>query len=153
MKTENMEHAAEVLNDLLRINNDRVEGYKKAIEETKEQDLISLFDRMQAESGRIANSLIKEIARLGGEPDAGKTTNPGKIYRVWMEVKATFNGKDRKGVLNACEFGEDAAQSAYKTALADKEIPETLRAVIRTQQVQLKASHNAIRGLRDLAVA
>ena len=151
MKTVIDDNVTEVLNDLLRINNDRVEGYKKAGQETKEQDLISLFGKMQAESDRIANSLIKEIANVGGEPDAGGTTNPGKIYRVWMELKATFNGKDRKGVLSACEFGEDAAQNAYRTALADKELPETLRAIIRAQQVQLKVSHDAIKRLRDMA--
>ena len=68
-----------------------------------------------------------------------------------MEVKATFNGKDRKGVLKACEFGEDAAQSAYRSALADPELPANLRAIIKGQQIQLKISHDTIKGLRDRA--
>ena len=151
MKTKQNEHASEVLNDLLKINNDRVAGYKKAVEETKEVDLKTIFDGMQGESGKIANSLVKEIAKLGGEPDAGSTTNAGKIYRAWMDVKATFNGKDRKGILKACEFGEDAAQTAYKTALSDEKLPETLRAMIRSQQNQLQISHQSIKGLRDRA--
>ena len=42
----------------------------------------------------------------------------GKIYRTWMDVKAAFARKERLSVLEACEFGEDAAQRAYEAALA-----------------------------------
>ncbi|NOT75541.1 MAG: PA2169 family four-helix-bundle protein [Cyclobacteriaceae bacterium] len=149
MSTEQKEHASEILNDLLKINNDRIEGYRKANKETEDEDLKNLFEEMEDESESIVNSLIKEIASLGGTPEAGSTTNPGKIYRVWMDVKATFNGKDRKGILNACEFGEDAAQSAYRTALKDEELPLGIRALIKSQQVELKLSHDSIKALRD----
>lgn len=149
MKTEIDEHTSEVLNDLLKINNDRIEGYRKANKETDDEDLKSLFEDMEEESESIVNTLIKEIADLGGKPEAGETTNSGKIYRAWMDVKATFNGKDRKGILNACEFGEDAAQLAYKTALKDDELPLGIRALIKSQQIELKLSHDTIKKLRD----
>jgi uncharacterized protein (TIGR02284 family) len=151
MKTETNEHVSEVLNDLLRINNDRIEGYKKAMKETEEEDLKSLFEEMEEESEQIANKLTKEIVTLGGNPDVGSTTNSGKIYRAWMDVKATFNGKDRKGVLSACEFGEDAAQTAYRAALSDDELPLGIKALIKSQQIELKLSHNSIKALRDRA--
>jgi uncharacterized protein (TIGR02284 family) len=66
-----------------------------------------------------------------------------------MDVKATFNGKDREGVLNACEFGEDAAQSAYKTALEDDDLPSNLREIIWNQKDELKDSHDEIKEKRD----
>jgi len=150
MKTENDNHTAEVLNDLLKINNDRIEGYKKANKETEDEDLKNLFEDMEEESEEIVNTLTKEIAQLGGTPDAGETTNAGKIYRAWMDVKATFNGKDRKGILNACEFGEDAAQKAYNTALSDGDLPSGIKALITSQQIELKVSHDSIKKLRDV---
>jgi uncharacterized protein (TIGR02284 family) len=139
----------DVLNDLLRINNDRIEGYKKAQEETDESDLRSLFERMANQSRKIVMTLINEITSLGGEPAIGSTTNPGKIYRVWMDVKATFNGGDREGVLNACEFGEDAAQAAYKTALENDDLSPAIREVIWSQKDELKDSHDEIKEKRD----
>lgn len=146
---KNNESIIEVLNDLLKINNDRVAGYNKAIEETDEEDLRILFERMASQSRKIAMTLVNEITSLGGEPATGDTTNPGKIYRVWMDVKATFNGKDREGVLNACEFGEDAAQSAYKTALENDDLTAEVRELIWTQKDALKDSHDEIKEKRD----
>ena len=78
----------EVLNDLLRINNDRIEGYDTAIKETKDSDvdLKALFRKMIEESKKYAAELTKEVIRRGGDPAEG-TTNSGKLYRVWMDVK------------------------------------------------------------------
>ncbi len=151
MKSKQNDHASEVLNDLLKINNDRVAGYKKAEEETNENDLKSLFYKFESESEKFADALTQEVSKLGGSPDTESTTNPGKIYRVWMGVKATFSGKDRKSVLAACEYGEDAAQKAYNTALEDDELSGELRTLIKLQQSQLKLAHDTIRSMRDRA--
>jgi uncharacterized protein (TIGR02284 family) len=107
-----------IINDLIRINHDRVVGYEKAIDELKDSDadLRTLFQRYITESRQYAQELTQEVSRLGGDPADG-TTNSGKIYRVWMDLKASITGKDRKTILNNCEFGEDAAQKAYDTAL------------------------------------
>src|SRR5436305_4788716 len=105
------EKVLSVLNDLIRINNDRVDGYEKAIDELKDEDadLRTLFQGYINESRKNALELTPEVTRLGGDPADG-TTNSGKIYRVWMDLKATVTGKDRETVLANCEFGEDAAQ-------------------------------------------
>ncbi len=42
------------------------------------------------------------------------TTEMGKIYRAWMDVKAVFTGENRHTILSNCEAGEDATQKAYK---------------------------------------
>ncbi len=146
------ENLVEVLNDLIQINNDRIEGYEKAVEETKDidVDLKAIFIKMAEESVKYKTELVAEVARLGGEPATG-TTGLGKIYRVWMDVKATFTGKDRQSVLEACEFGEDAAQKAYRDALSsDAEIDADTRQLITTQQASLKTSHDIIKKYRDM---
>lgn len=150
-----MEKRINVLNDLVRINHDRIAGYQKAIEELKDSDadLKVLFQRYIDESHRFAEELTTEIKRLGGEPADG-TTNSGKIYRVWMDLKATITGKDRKTILENCEFGEDAAQKAYDLALnADVDLEPSLRDLVVRQKVVLKSGHDEVKRLRDMQKA
>jgi uncharacterized protein (TIGR02284 family) len=141
---------AEVLNDLIQINNDRVAGYEKAMAELKaeDSDLKSLFVKMIGESHKLKMALATEVQALGEDAEQG-TTNSGKIYRAWMDVKAIFTGHDRKTVLNNCEFGEDAAQKAYKMALAEDDLSADLRSLITEQKAQLRISHDEIKALRD----
>jgi uncharacterized protein (TIGR02284 family) len=149
---ERNENLIEVLNDLIRINHDRTEGYAKAADNARDVDvdLRAIFNRLGNESREYASQLVDEVVHLGGEPAEG-TTASGKIYRAWMDVKATFSGKDRTSVLAACEFGEDAAQRAYETALAsDAEMPAGIRQLIATQKSALKTSHDLIKKYRDM---
>jgi uncharacterized protein (TIGR02284 family) len=141
-----------IVNDLIRINNDRVEGYEKAIDELKDEDadLKTLFSRYISESRQYAQELTTEVLRLGGDPADG-TTNSGKVYRVWMDLKAAITGKDRQTILNNCEFGEDAAQKAYDTALnADITLEPTLREMIVSQKATLRSGHDEVKRLRDM---
>ena len=140
----------EVLNDLVQINNDRIAGYEKARTELKEEDadLKALFLDMISESQKYKMVLGTEIAALGDDIDTG-TTNSGKIYRAWMDVKALFTGHDRKTVLNNCEFGEDAAQNAYKMALEVEDLPANIRTLVSDQKASLRTSHDEIKRLRD----
>lgn len=150
-----MEKIANTLNDLILINNDRVVGYERAIEELKDgdTDLKTLFHRYITESRQYANELTQEVTRLGGDPAEG-TTNSGKIYRVWMDLKTAITGKDRKAILENCEFGEDAAQKAYDLALnADVELEPSLRDLIVRQKATLKTGHDEVKRLRDLQAA
>lgn len=150
-----MEKVANILNDLIRINHDRVVGYEKAIEELKsdDADLKSLFQRYITESRQYAHELTQEVSRVGGDPAEG-TTNSGKIYRVWMDLKAAIAGKDRKTILDNCEFGEDAAQKAYDLALnADADMEPSLRDLIVRQKATLKTGHDEVKRLRDMQAA
>jgi uncharacterized protein (TIGR02284 family) len=149
------EKTSEVLNDLITINNDRIAGYNRAEKETddKDADLQSLFRQMSAESRSYVTDLSKYVAASGDEP-SDKTMLSGKIYRAWMDVKATFSGKDRKAILASCEFGEDAAQKAYDSALSsDAELPTEVRQLIMDQKTSLKKSHDRIKALRDRQTA
>lgn len=150
MSTTN-ENLIEVLNDLVQINNDRIEGYEKAIKETDDidVDLQGLFQKMANDSRGYVSELSSQISSLGGEVETG-TTNSGKIYRIWMDVKATFTGHSRQAALESCEGGEDAAQEAYADALAsDAEIPVAVRQLITDQKASLKTSHDLIKKYRD----
>ncbi|MES2371495.1 MAG: PA2169 family four-helix-bundle protein [Bacteroidota bacterium] len=140
----------EILNDLVEILNDRIEGYTKAKSELegKEEDLNLLFLAFIDESRELRNELGTEIAVLKGEAETDTTTR-GKVYRIWMDLKDAFADGDRHSVLAACEYGEDAAQQAYKAALSEEGLPANLRSLIETQKQTLRASHDQVKALRD----
>ena len=143
---------SEELKDLIRINNDRVTGYSKAATQAKDQDLQSLFSELAQQSRQFASEL-RSLLNDNDKEVADETTTAGKIYRTWMDVKATFGGNDRKGVLASCEFGEDAAQKAYKEALEDDDLSPDVRAVFEDQKATLRQAHDRIKMMRDTAAA
>jgi uncharacterized protein (TIGR02284 family) len=147
---ENSQIKAEVLNDLIEINNDRITGYERAIEELelKDTDLVSLFREMIQESESYKQELTSEVQNTGAEVEEG-TTVSGKIYRAWMDVKAMFTGNDRKTILANCEGGEDAAQKAYRSAIEENDLGFETIALLKKQQASMKLSHDKIKALRD----
>ena len=140
------------LNGLIEINNDRTEGYHKAAEETNDATLKSLFARFAANSRSYRNELVSLVRSQGGEPAEG-TTGSGKLYRVWMDIKAALAGKDRKAVLSNCEYGEDVALESYRgvTEAKDFTLPSNIREILQRQQSEIKAAHDEIKGMRDVA--
>ena len=147
---EKNERTAEILNDLVEINNDRIVGYEKAAKETKTEDtdLRQLFNEMADES-RGYLSELKQCVQSSGEAPAKDTTQRGKIYRVWMDMKAVITGHSRKAILASCEYGEDAAQRAYDRALEADDLTGDARNIVNEQKSKLRTSHDRIKRLRD----
>ena len=147
----NNSEIVEVLNDLILINNDRIEGYKKAYDETdtSDTDLRSLFNNLSDHSRQHVSELTSEVTALGGEPADG-TMVSGKIYRAWMDVKSVFTSNNRQTALENSEFGEDAAQKAYDTALKSEALTPDLRSLITKQKATLKSGHDTVKRLRDM---
>ncbi len=149
MSTVN-ENTVDVLNDLVRINNDRVEGYTKAEKNTEKDnlDLLATFERMKEQSRSYLQDLSTLVMKYGGEV-AEDSTAMGKVYRTWMDIQNAFTSDDRQVVLNECEFGEDAAQKAYKMALDETDLTDEARSLITTQKAALRESHDLIKAYRD----
>lgn len=141
------------LNELIVINNDRVEGYETASKETEDSDLHGLFAGLQMTSQNNLSELRTAVRNLGGEVEEG-TRKTGKFFRVWMDVKAALTGNDRANILDSCEFGEDKALEAYETALENKAdlSPENVM-LIQKQYASLQADHDKVKMLRDAAKA
>jgi uncharacterized protein (TIGR02284 family) len=151
MKTN--EEVIEILNDLIRINRDRSEGYEKAANAIEDSlydaEIKTVFHQLAEESQANKSELSNAVEQLGGEP-ATDTTTAGKIYHVWMDVRNTFSGDDTLATLRSCEYGEDAAQKAYRDALeADIAWPSDILSIVSSEQKVLKASHDRIKRYRD----
>lgn len=152
MEAITSKETASVLEDLIRINNDRIEGYEKALKDLKPEDadLRLLFLKAIDQSRSIRIRLGTELQTLGSDIPTG-TSGSGAIHRAWLEVKATFTGHGRHAILASCEFGEDAAQKAYETALTGEHLPEYLSTLVLEEKEQLKSFHDEVKALRDQA--
>lgn len=140
------------LKDLILLNNDRYDGYRKAMEQTKEDDLKQLFSRLSEESNKFSAELQSHFPDKEDMPKSDETTNSGKLYRVWMDVKDALATNDRHSVLAACEYGEDVIKKGYEDALKRRdEINADLLPVIHRQYDSLLEAHNRVKALRDAA--
>jgi uncharacterized protein (TIGR02284 family) len=150
METLTSREAAAVLDDLIKINNDRIEGYEKALKDLKpeDNDLQLVFLKAIDQSRKVRMVLGKEIQTLGEDIPTG-TSGSGAIHRAWLEVKATFTGHNRHSILASCEYGEDAAQKAYESALRSEHLPEYLSRIVLEEKEELKQVHDHIKSLRD----
>ena len=119
MEALKSKETAGVLEDLIKINNDRIEGYEKALKELKPEDadLRMLFLKAIDQSRSIKMILGNELQTLKESIPSG-TSGSGSIHRAWLELKATFTGHGRHAILASCEFGEDAAQRPPDRLLA-----------------------------------
>jgi len=143
----------DTVNHVIRINKDRVEGYKLAARESEDSDLKNLFAKFSADSMGYRQELVAYITKIGGDP-AEDTTQQGKVFRAWMEIKKALTGRDRKAIIGSCEFGEDAALEAYDDALkADVVMPSDLREMLHLQRIQIRLAHDQIKAMRDQATA
>ena len=147
------EKTIEVLNSLIIINNDRIEGYETASKETEEFDLKALFTQFISTSQKCKQELVGEVSKLGGEISEGTTTS-GKFFRVWMDVKAALTGKDRKAILSSCEFGEKTATETYDAVLENdmEDLSPEQHSMINGQRALLKADQNHVIALKDALV-
>jgi uncharacterized protein (TIGR02284 family) len=147
-KTDNTE-LVKTLNHLIVINNDRIDGYEKALAECKEKhpDLKELFNDMIEMSFENKKELEDAVEDAGGVIDTG-TTTAGKIHRIWMDIDSAFTGFARHTLLANCETGEDASLKAYQEAIASN-IPYQLRDILEVQELRLKSAHDRIKYLRD----
>ncbi|MGV3611946.1 MAG: ferritin-like domain-containing protein [Fluviicola sp.] len=139
------------LNNLIQINNDRIQGYTTAAQETEDGDLKTVFAEMMTASQECRRELVQEVSSLGGTAVEG-TTVSGKLFRVWMDIKAAVTSKDRKAILNSCEFGEDAAVNTYQKEMdGDALKGSELLGKVRDQYAKIKSGHDKIKQLRDAA--
>lgn len=147
------EKVIETLNDLITINNDRIEGYETALKESEEADLKGMFTRFMSTSQKCKQELAVAVHELGGEPAEG-TKMSGKFFRAWMDVKAAITGKDRKTILDSCLYGEEQALETYEKVLEDdlEYMQADHRTMIVAQKSFLKADHDHVKAMHDSLV-
>jgi uncharacterized protein (TIGR02284 family) len=140
------------LKELIVINNDRYEGYKMAAEDAKDTDLKALFHNYSLQSQQFSNELQHLLPEHEYSPAPEEVNISQRFNRIFVDIKAKFEGKDRKGILSTCEFEEDIVKKAYANILEDGEgVEYDVLEIIRNQRFDLQSAHDKIKALRDSA--
>ena len=140
----------DLLNTLIVTNNDRIEGYETASEDTGDADLKVLFAQFQQTSQRCRVELVNEVRRLGGTPDEG-TRFTGRVYRMWLDLKIALTHDDRKTVIDWCECGENMASNTYQRVIHENhnDLSDQQESMLRRQHLALKADRDKVRAMHD----
>jgi acyl-CoA-binding protein len=128
-----------VLNDLIRINTDRIGELKKRINDLgNNSEIVPLFKRLMKESVEFKEQLIDEAQKKGGAVITNVVGNSG-IYDAWKELKGWLQQKNDLSILEMVQFDIKAALMVYKEAVFVVEnIPADTLDLIATQKAHLR---------------
>ncbi|MEA5461541.1 PA2169 family four-helix-bundle protein [Arcicella sp. LKC2W] len=138
------------LNELIEINNSRIDGYKKATDDMDGGDLKGIFQGMIHESEGFAEALTEHVIKFDGEP-ATESTVVGKIHQAWLDFKALIVSDNRETILSSCEFGDKSAIEVYETTLSLEKVkasPE-LENLLMAQKSSISESLKIIQSLKS----
>lgn len=145
-------NTVEILNSLVEVNNDRIQGYETAIREAKDSQLKVEFSLFIVTSKRCIMELCDEIKRLGGIP-IGLNKTSGKFFRLWMDLEKTISENLHRALIDSCVFREDIAIGNYDDWLIDdvrNEVDERHNMMIRTQRTEIYREREKLKALREL---
>ena len=137
---------AAALDQLVLFVNDRIEGYKRAVDETKDGDNRAYYQQLVVQSRQFAEELNRYLTREGGERETG-TTLKGKLYRKLMDAQATITGHNEKAILAANIYGEQWAIKAYKKTLRRKALKGGIREAVSSQLAQSEKTYAKLKEL------
>ena len=142
-----------LLNNLIIVNNDRIEGYEMAIEETEENDLKLIFSQFIQTSVKCKSELLSEVRRLEAEAFISDRRK-ASFFNTWTEVKLALNSKNRKVILDACEEGENVVKKNYEDTIRDHGTDLSINelAMLKNQYMDLKNDHDRVEAMGQSVV-
>ncbi len=129
---------------LLHFVNDRVEGYKKAVQESQDPQQRGYYQHLVSESQRFTSELNDQLRRLGGGQEIS-TTLKGKLYRRFMAAAAVFTGHDEETGLASNIYGEQWALKAYEEALNSHNLVGPARQLVTRQYAQSQKTYQELK--------
>ena len=137
----------EVLNDLVKIHDDRIAGYRQALARliSIDTNLKLEFEKIISEGEYYKQQLLQKIKELTGS-DGTQSVIYGKIYSAWRDLKVAFSGKTQKAIIADSLYNELIALCAYEAAL-DKniEMGKVTRQLIEKQESELRKISDEIK--------
>jgi uncharacterized protein (TIGR02284 family) len=136
------------LQDLIQVNIDSRDGFEDAANELegKNSALAHLFRNMSVERASQARELQSIVASNSKTPEKSGSISAA-AHRAWMDLRSALGG-GQYAILSEAERGEDHIKEKYEAALDDLS-GCTCTSVLQRQYAAVKASHDAVRDLRD----
>jgi uncharacterized protein (TIGR02284 family) len=138
------------INNLIETLKDGEDGFNQAAEAVRDPELRSLFSEYSRQRARFARELQIEVAGLGESKPETTSSVAGALHRAWINLKSAVTTGEDHAILAECERGEDSAVKQYQEAL-QANLPEPARGIVFRQNAEVRAAHDRIKELRDLA--
>lgn len=141
---------AKTTKDLIETLEDGRTGFATAADklaDTDRSDLAPRFRDFAEQRGALSAELENLAAQYGDDIDEDGSV-AAAVHRGWMSLKDALSGSSAQGVLDAAEQGEDHAVKEFEKAL-DADISADLANVVRRQLVEITATHDEVKRLRD----
>lgn len=141
----------EILNELIIINYERINGFDYASKESDAPILKDLFSRLTETSLQFKKELANEVYKLGGIPAEGVPT-PELVQKAWEDVKTSLIYHDHLTLLKSCDNEETVIIQLYENALhADDENLTTQHQKLFSRQYDLlNADHTKVKNLLSI---
>jgi len=144
--------ALKTVRELIQTVEDGKEGFHLAAENTENHDLKTLFTHYSHQREQFVSELQQIGKSLGLSSQEDHSTMAGAFHRGWMNLRSAINAHDPAALLAECERGEDHALTTYRKAMAAA-LPLEVMHAVEAQSLEIKAAHDKVRHLRDLAMA
>lgn len=149
-KEEIHEEVVNNLNQLLEKNYDAEKGFKKALEDTKNPSLRKFFKKQAVLRNRFKTEIEKELHDLNAHPKVKEGSATGTLHRVWIDIKTALSKNDDESVLEECIRGEKASIKEYKDKLKKTHFPPNIRAIIKSQLLEIENTISTVKKLEDI---
>lgn len=136
-----------LLTSLVQTTIDSAEGYERAADHAKSNDLKQVLRNAAVERRQLVEKLNKELVRLGGQrQDSGSTT--GKAHQLWTRISTAFKDKN-EAATERVEEGEDYIDNRFREALDEKDWDPTTRQVLQEAHAQVKQGERLTDQLKE----
>jgi hypothetical protein len=142
--------AAEIINDLIRVYNDRIGRYEDAILKATavEPELRVLLAKIVGESHHNKIFLATELQAMGEPIDLSLTTH-GKVFAEYVHQLPESCSHGREALLNFSDMVEEAVLAACRLAHQSDEVAAYLKDIITQHQGRCNNYRVQIRQLRE----
>ena len=135
------------LDDLIHTVIDSIKGFENSAEDAPDGRFASFFRDMAQERREVVTPLQARSRALGGSPtEQGSVA--GTLHRRWEDLRTALTGNNDKAVIQEVERGEDYLKEEFDRALADTNISEETRAVIRSCYESVRRGHDTASQLK-----
>lgn len=134
------------LKEIIEINKEAVEGYRKASEGVGNSELKPLFLEFSSQRQKFLDEAKSEAKTAGLDIDEG-TSWEGELHQALISMKATLTSGEEVGMIGECITGEQASVKIYKQAIESGNLPQQ---ITNTFKNHLEIIQNFVSDLKGL---
>jgi len=136
-----------VIKELVQTLEDGKEAFRLAAGSMPHTEVKMLFAHYSQQHEQFAEELRHLADNFGELHESNLSTG---LHRGWRCFRNAVSASDPVAMLSECEHTEDVALHEYRRAL-DQDLPTEVRHAVGAQSLDVKAAHDKIKYLRDLA--